>query len=135
MNSNCYFTAKELNCKCGCGLVSQPILISMLNQLRANYGSPLVINSAARCEKRNAAVGGAKNSQHCKGRAVDINTRGFSDKEIERLVLTAKKLGFRGFGFGLNFLHIDCRIGLVVPRPVIVSWEYDTEGGTNGKAN
>lgn len=37
------------------------------------YGKPLGINSFYRCPALNAAIGGAKNSQHTKGEAIDID--------------------------------------------------------------
>ena len=44
----------------------------VLEPLRAHFGAPIKINSAFRCKALNAAVGGAVNSYHTKGRAVDI---------------------------------------------------------------
>ena len=44
----------------------------VLEPLRAHFGVPIKINSAFRCKALNAAVGGAANSYHTKGRAVDI---------------------------------------------------------------
>lgn len=41
--------------------------------LRKWYGSPIKINSFFRCSELNQAVGGAKNSQHTKGEAIDIS--------------------------------------------------------------
>ncbi len=41
--------------------------------LRAWYGKPIKINSFFRSEKLNVAVGGAKNSDHKFGRAIDIS--------------------------------------------------------------
>lgn len=40
--------------------------------LRVWYGKPIKINSFFRCEALNTAVGGAKNSDHKSGRAIDI---------------------------------------------------------------
>lgn len=44
----------------------------VLEPLRAHFGTPIHINSGFRCKALNAAVGGAHNSYHTKGRAVDI---------------------------------------------------------------
>lgn len=41
--------------------------------LRKWYGKPIKINSFFRSEAVNKAVGGAKNSQHLKGEAIDIS--------------------------------------------------------------
>ncbi len=40
----------------------------VLEPLRAHFGVPIKINSAFRCKALNAAVGGAVNSYHTKGR-------------------------------------------------------------------
>ena len=47
----------------------------VLEPLRAYFGTPIRINSGFRCKALNAAVGGAANSYHLKGRAVDIPMR------------------------------------------------------------
>ena len=44
----------------------------VLEPLRDHFHQPIHINSGFRCQALNAAVGGAKNSYHTKGRAVDI---------------------------------------------------------------
>ena len=44
----------------------------VLEPLREHFGVPIKINSAFRCQALNAAVGGAKDSYHTKGRAADI---------------------------------------------------------------
>lgn len=42
--------------------------------LREWYGQPILINSMFRSHALNIAAGGAKNSSHCKGEAMDIDT-------------------------------------------------------------
>lgn len=44
----------------------------VLDPLREAYGEPIYVNSGYRSPAVNRAVGGAKNSQHCKGEAVDF---------------------------------------------------------------
>ena len=41
--------------------------------LRLWVGGPIKINSFYRCPKLNKAIGGSKRSQHCQGRAIDID--------------------------------------------------------------
>jgi len=68
-----HFTLEETRCKCGCGLVVlQPALLRALEQVRAEYDKPIVINSMVRCHAHNTTVGGVANSYHLNGRAVDI---------------------------------------------------------------
>jgi zinc D-Ala-D-Ala carboxypeptidase len=41
--------------------------------LRKAVNGPIKINSFYRCEKLNKAIGGSSTSQHCEGRAIDID--------------------------------------------------------------
>jgi hypothetical protein len=41
--------------------------------LREAVNSPIKINSFFRCEELNKAIGGSSRSQHCQGRAIDID--------------------------------------------------------------
>ena len=41
--------------------------------LREWVGGPIKINSFYRCEELNRAIGGSSRSQHCEGRAIDID--------------------------------------------------------------
>ena len=50
----------------------QKLCQKVLEPLRQHFGKPIRINSGFRCKALNDAVGGAKNSYHTKGRAVDI---------------------------------------------------------------
>lgn len=50
----------------------QALLDNVLNPIAAKYPTPYSINSGYRCPALNAAVGGAKNSQHMRGQAADI---------------------------------------------------------------
>lgn len=46
--------------------------------LRQKVGGPIKINSFFRCEDLNKAIGGSSSSQHCQGRAIDLDdTYGF----------------------------------------------------------
>lgn len=51
--------------------------------LRKWYGKPIKVNSFFRCQALNTAVGGAKNSQHSKGEAIDMSAG--SKEENEKL--------------------------------------------------
>ena len=52
--------------------------------LRKYVNGPIAINSFYRCEELNKAIGGSSKSQHCEGRAIDIDdTYGYmSNKEM-----------------------------------------------------
>lgn len=90
-----------------------PRLVAHLEVLRCWAGSkPLRIVSGYRSPATNAAVGGAKNSEHLYGRAVDI-PRGYAT------VQQARDAGFTGIGrVGTWATHVDVRPG---PRR---EWAY-----------
>ena len=46
---------------------------NIFEPLRLWVGGPIKINSFYRCAKLNKAIGGSKRSQHCEGRAIDID--------------------------------------------------------------
>ena len=48
------------------------LCLEVLQPLRDYVGAPVHINSGYRCPELNVAVGGVKNSQHCRGEAADI---------------------------------------------------------------
>ena len=48
------------------------LCLEILQPLRDYVGAPVHINSGYRCKELNVAVGGVKNSQHCRGEACDI---------------------------------------------------------------
>lgn len=124
-----YFQDKELACRCGCGLMPPERFLERLYALRLILGRPLVITSAARCSLYNAKVNGAAGSIHLpssqragisaswEGGAVDIVVKNEAERKL--IVKTAAKIGFRGFGFGLHFIHLDDAL-----RPKITKWKY-----------
>lgn len=82
-----------------------PALIERLEALRAlKNGRPLYIRSGYRSPKTNAAVGGARNSQHLYGRAADIDPSYCTVDE-------ALHCGFTGVGYSSNggVVHVDVR--------------------------
>ena len=72
-----HFRVREFRCRDG----SDPIfvdtqLVELLERIREHFGKAVTITSAYRTAARNAAVGGAKFSQHLYGRAADIRVQG-----------------------------------------------------------
>jgi hypothetical protein len=55
---------------------------NVLEKVRANFTRPVVIHSGYRSQAVNAAVGGAKGSQHTKGQAADFHVLGHSHLEV-----------------------------------------------------
>lgn len=58
------------------------LVINLLDPIREKFAVPMIITSGYRCEKVNKLVGGASNSQHRKGEAVDFYFEGFSKKDM-----------------------------------------------------
>ena len=48
------------------------LVANVLDKLRSEWGRPIIVTSGYRCKELNAAVGGARYSQHLKGQAADI---------------------------------------------------------------
>ena len=49
------------------------IAVNLFEPLREFVGGPIKINSFFRCEDLNRAIGGSSRSQHCEGRAIDLD--------------------------------------------------------------
>lgn len=97
------FSPYELACK-HCGQYYHwPEFLDRLQWVRTQINAPLIINSAHRCPRHNAHIGGAPLSQH-KKLAVDISVVGH-----DRLTALSacQDAGFLGFGLYKTFLHID----------------------------
>ena len=85
-----HFESREFECKCGC--VAPPEirlrwfeLAVALEKVRLIVGAPVVIISGYRCKKRNAAVGGADESEHLNGVAVDIAVHRWTGERLRGL--------------------------------------------------
>lgn len=100
-----HFTAAEFGCPhCGVALV-RPELLAKLEQLRKLVGRPLRIVSGYRCPTHNRAVGGAANSQHMYGAAVDLPLGAATPAQAEGA-------GFTGIGRQAGSArHVDVRDG------------------------
>jgi uncharacterized protein YcbK (DUF882 family) len=85
-------------------------MMGKLGSLRSALGIPLPLTSAWRSESRNRQVGGAKNSAHLYGRAVDLRVHGDT---AFRVVSMAARHGFTAVGVhqrGIirgRFIHLD----------------------------
>lgn len=78
-----------------------------MDRLQSAWGSSLNITSQFRSPEHNAAVGGARNSQHTHGNAFDVDVKGLSLAERNRLIIEARNAGFSGIGVYANSLHFD----------------------------
>lgn len=102
-----HFTPSELACKCAkhCNgeYYHDPKFLDALEIMRKKTGL-LIINSARRCKLHNHEVGGVINSMHTIKIAVDIK---IAPHTRVALYESAVMAGFKGIGFGVNFIHLD----------------------------
>jgi len=77
------FTVYEVRCRDGSDVVMiDESLVMLLQCIREHFGKPITITSGYRTAAHNAAVGGAKSSQHLLGRAADIQVAGVSVEDV-----------------------------------------------------
>ena len=77
------FQVRELRCRDGTDTVMvDEVLTVVLQCIREHFGKPVTITSGYRTPAHNAAVGGAKSSQHLLGRAADIRVQGASVEDV-----------------------------------------------------
>ena len=111
LNLSPNFKVKEFSCKDSSDKVLIDInLVEKLQELRNYLGKPITISSGYRTDSYNKQCGGADNSYHLKGQAVDIYCTGVKPIVI---ALWAEFNGLGGIGIYLNrsqeFVHIDTR--------------------------
>ena len=84
----------------------QRVLRGPFAKMQEYYGGAIPINDAL-AKKGSSRETETQNSQHFFGNALDLSLTGLSDAQRAKLVHSAYKAGFTGFGFGKNILHVD----------------------------
>lgn len=91
----------------------QRLVANVLDPLREEWGAPIIVSSGYRSPRLNAAVGGARGSQHTLGQAADIHTLGDRPDDNRRLrdLLIKLDLPYDQLidEFGCNWLHVSHR--------------------------
>ena len=80
-----------------------------LDKIRDEWGCPILVNSCYRPPAVNRAVGGASNSQHLYGRAVDIRPVNPGSLSKFQGWLDQGWFGALGYGAKKGFVHLDMR--------------------------
>ena len=110
------FKVRELRCRDGTDTVMvDEALTVVLQCIREHFDKAVTITSGYRTAAHNAAVGGAKSSQHLLGRAADIRVEGVS---VENVAAHAESLMPDWGGVGrypvkagraTGWVHVDTR--------------------------
>ena len=100
MNLSANFTLKELtksDTATRLGLDNTPdeatienlklLCQEVLQPIRDHFGKSVTVNSGFRSPESNAAVGGSKTSDHCLGRAADIEIDGISNPDLAHWIM------------------------------------------------
>ncbi len=119
MGPSIHLSWKELACKDGTPYpygwrANRAIQIgTMFEGIRILWGKAISIHSAYRTKTHNKSVGGAKNSQHLQGLALDLKPpQGVPiDAFYKTIKENAKRLGIKGIGRYKTFIHVDLRGG------------------------
>lgn len=81
-------------------------LLSILDNLREEFGKPIIINSFYRDSAHNLRVGGVKTSKHLRGAAVDITSSDFDS--LYQVVMHSVKYNWRVLSYiKRKFLHLE----------------------------
>lgn len=105
------FSKAELECPCCQQIMMHQKLLVALQSFRDDLDRPFRINSGYRCEEHNRKIGGAKNSKHVIGCAVDISIVNWEPDDIHRLLYLATGYEQSPTGIGVypTFIHFDVR--------------------------
>jgi zinc D-Ala-D-Ala carboxypeptidase len=100
MNLSANFTLKELtrsDAATRLGLDNQPndealenlklLCEKVLQPVRDHFGKSVTVNSGYRSPESNAAVGGSRTSDHCKGQACDLEIDGIPNPELAQWIM------------------------------------------------
>lgn len=117
-----HFAAEEFQCPHCLAAIVSPELVRVLEKVRVHLHGHLRIVSGYRCPRHNAAVGGAKNSQHMYGRAADLPPGRVYPG-------VADHAGAVGLGISDGFVtHLDVREG---PK---ARWVYSANSPRSGSS-
>jgi len=95
----------------GCDIRIDPFIPRLCQAIRTAWGAPVYITSGVRSIEHNSNVGGAPNSSHLRGLAVDIsdNNKGemLSSKFRYVAMMTLVNMNIGRIGLADTFIHFD----------------------------
>lgn len=97
------------------GVEPDDALVLMLDDAREIAGIPFRITSGIRSKEDNLRVGGARNSAHLTGHAVDL--RAPTGRIRSQMLRALIAVGFNRIGIYPGHLHVDTAVGL--PQDVV----------------
>ena len=115
MNLSKYILRSEYECPCcgelppDFGVYNYEDFFELFDDIREEWGKPIIINSGYRCPKHNSYVGGSPLSAHLFGMALDLDCK--DDCEVDELYnhITSMYPSFRigTYKGDSTFIHID----------------------------
>ena len=104
-----HFSREEFSCRCGCGWDTVDVeLITVLEDVRGFFDSPIAINSGNRCPTHNIEVGGSRGSQHIFGKAADFVVKDVHADEVADYLEETYPNSY-GIGRYEGRTHVDTR--------------------------
>jgi hypothetical protein len=98
---------RELNFASGVDQRINPDIASKIQQIESAFGKRLTVSSGFRDQARNARAGGARNSAHTRGNAVDLMFSG-NEEDTIKLIEAASAAGIGGIGvYRAGWVHLD----------------------------
>lgn len=96
----------------------EPELVAAIDSASTNLTFGLNVVSGYRTREQNEAAGGASQSQHIHGNAIDISIKGMSDAQKSALVTSLAEAGAKRIGIysGNTGLHVDMAEGYPPPE-------------------
>jgi len=110
-----YWRAEEFRCRCGeyhepyCDgfpVLPDRVLLELADDVREHFGAPAHRSSGIRCPQHNADSGGAAESRHLRGKALDFFVEGVSDARLLSEVQKDSRCRY-AYIIGGDYVHMD----------------------------
>lgn len=120
-----YFKWSEFECPCCKKTIIDTELMTLLDQIREDFGEPIRVTSGYRCPDHNKKVGGVPNSTHQLGKGADIAPLNHDVDDLDRLLKSCQKFSWNiGNGINKGFIHVDIRSPAMNEKGVKIKREW-----------